>query len=98
MRDRGVNRSSAGRVAWPPVFTRGRPGAGKDVRKRLLGTTRRREDRRQVTYDGRPLYHYVDDAPGRGWREPAAGGLRQCCWRPERPPPPPSRARATRPP
>jgi len=51
--------------AWPPVLTKGRPVAGKGVRRRLLGTTRRRGGRRQVTYDGRPLYYYVDDAPGR---------------------------------
>lgn len=51
--------------AWPPVLTKGRPAAGKGVRKRLLGTTRRRNGKRQVTYDGRPLYYYVDDAPGR---------------------------------
>ncbi len=51
--------------AWPPVLTKGRPVAGKGARKRLLGTTRRRNGGRQVTYDGRPLYYYVDDAPGR---------------------------------
>jgi predicted lipoprotein with Yx(FWY)xxD motif len=50
--------------AWPPVLAKGRPVAGKGVRKRLLGTTRRRDGRRQVTYDGRPLYYYVDDEPG----------------------------------
>jgi predicted lipoprotein with Yx(FWY)xxD motif len=52
-------------AAWPPVFAKGRPVAGKGVRKRLLGTTRRRGGKRQVTYDGHPLYYYVDDAPGR---------------------------------
>jgi predicted lipoprotein with Yx(FWY)xxD motif len=51
--------------AWPPVFTKGRPVAGRGVRRRLLGTTRRRNGRRQVTYAGQPLYYYVDDAPGR---------------------------------
>jgi predicted lipoprotein with Yx(FWY)xxD motif len=51
--------------AWPPVLAKGRPVAGKGARKRLLGTTRRRNGKRQVTYDGRPLYYYVDDAPGR---------------------------------
>jgi predicted lipoprotein with Yx(FWY)xxD motif len=51
--------------AWPPVLTRGRPVAGTGIRGRLLGTTRRRNGKRQVTYDGRPLYYYVDDAPGR---------------------------------
>jgi predicted lipoprotein with Yx(FWY)xxD motif len=50
--------------AWPPVLAKGRPVAGKGARKRLLGTTRRRNGRRQVTYDGRPLYYYVDDEPG----------------------------------
>jgi predicted lipoprotein with Yx(FWY)xxD motif len=51
--------------AWPPVLAKGRPVAGKGARKRLLGTTRRRNGKRQVTYDGHPLYYYVDDAPGR---------------------------------
>jgi predicted lipoprotein with Yx(FWY)xxD motif len=51
--------------AWPPVLSKGRPVAGKGVRKRLLGTTERRGGKRQVTYGGRPLYYYVDDAPGR---------------------------------
>jgi predicted lipoprotein with Yx(FWY)xxD motif len=52
-------------AAWPPVLTEGRPVAGKGARARLLGTTRRRGGKRQVTYRGRPLYYYVDDAPGR---------------------------------
>ena len=51
--------------AWPPVLTRGRPVAGKGVRDRRLGTVRRRGGSRQVTFRGRPLYYYVDDAPGR---------------------------------
>jgi predicted lipoprotein with Yx(FWY)xxD motif len=51
--------------SWPPVLTKGRPVAGSGARARLLGTTRRRGGKRQVTYRGRPLYYYVDDAPGR---------------------------------
>jgi predicted lipoprotein with Yx(FWY)xxD motif len=51
--------------AWPPVLTKGRPVAGKGVSRRLLGTTRRRDGRRQLTYRGRPVYYYVSDAPGR---------------------------------
>jgi predicted lipoprotein with Yx(FWY)xxD motif len=51
--------------AWPPVLTRGRPVAGKGVGARLIGTTRRRGGKTQVTYRGRPLYLYVDDRPGR---------------------------------
>jgi predicted lipoprotein with Yx(FWY)xxD motif len=51
--------------AWPPVLTTGRPRAGTGARNRLLGTTRRRNGKSQVTYRGRPLYYYVDDSPGR---------------------------------
>jgi predicted lipoprotein with Yx(FWY)xxD motif len=51
--------------AWPPVLTSGRPAPGKGVRDGRLGTTKRRGGKRQVTMNGRPLYYYVDDAPGR---------------------------------
>jgi len=50
--------------AWPPVLTKGRPVAGKGARPGLLGTTRRRDGRRQVTLDGKPLYSYIADSPG----------------------------------
>ena len=50
--------------AWPPVYTRGKPLAGRGVRPALLGTTRRRNGRRQVTYRGRPLYYYAHEGPG----------------------------------
>jgi predicted lipoprotein with Yx(FWY)xxD motif len=46
---------------WPPVYTRGKPVAGKGARASLLGTTRRKDGRRQVTYAGRPLYYYVNE-------------------------------------
>ena len=55
---------SACAAAWPPVFTGGKPIAGRGVRKSLLGTTRRRGGRRQVTYAGRPLYYYAHEGPG----------------------------------
>jgi predicted lipoprotein with Yx(FWY)xxD motif len=51
--------------AWPPVLTKGRPAAGRGAKASLLGTTRRRDGKRQVTYAGQPLYYYVADAPGR---------------------------------
>jgi predicted lipoprotein with Yx(FWY)xxD motif len=52
-------------AAWPPVYTRGRPRARGGVDKDLLGTTTRRGGRRQVTYNGHPLYYYVTDTkPG----------------------------------
>jgi predicted lipoprotein with Yx(FWY)xxD motif len=47
------------------VLTKGRPVAGKGAKASLLGTTRRRDGKKQVTYDGQPLYYYVADAPGR---------------------------------
>jgi predicted lipoprotein with Yx(FWY)xxD motif len=49
--------------AWPPVFTKGKPVAGRGVRAKLLGTARRRSGRRQVTYAGRPLYYYAHEGP-----------------------------------
>ena len=51
-------------TAWPPVYTSGRPVAGRSVRKRLLGTTRRRDGRLQVTYAGKPLYYYAHERSG----------------------------------
>lgn len=50
--------------AWPPVYTKGSPVAGKGTRKSLLGTIRRRDGRRQVTYRGRPLYYYAHEGSG----------------------------------
>jgi predicted lipoprotein with Yx(FWY)xxD motif len=35
------------------------------ARQSLVGTTRRRDGQRQITYNGRPLYYYVGDkSPG----------------------------------
>jgi predicted lipoprotein with Yx(FWY)xxD motif len=50
--------------AWPPVYTNGRPRAGRGVRASLLGTVLRRDGRRQVTYAGKPLYFYAHEEPG----------------------------------
>jgi predicted lipoprotein with Yx(FWY)xxD motif len=50
--------------AWPPLYATGR------VRTRLrgiagtFGTVVRPDGRRQVTFDGSPLYTYVNDSPG----------------------------------
>jgi predicted lipoprotein with Yx(FWY)xxD motif len=51
--------------AWPPVLAKGTPVARRGARSRLLGTTRRRDGRVQLTYRGQPLYYYVGDRPGR---------------------------------
>jgi predicted lipoprotein with Yx(FWY)xxD motif len=52
-------------VAWPPLLTKGKPRAGAGADPALLGTTKRRNGKLQVTYNGHPLYYYKDDDPGR---------------------------------
>ena len=47
--------------AWPVYFASDHLVAGKDVKRSLIGTVRRRDGRRQITYNGRPLYYYVRD-------------------------------------
>jgi predicted lipoprotein with Yx(FWY)xxD motif len=51
--------------AWPPFYARGAVRAGTGVRQDGVGVTNRNGKRRQVTYNGHPLYYYVTDrAPG----------------------------------
>jgi predicted lipoprotein with Yx(FWY)xxD motif len=50
--------------AWPPFYAKGRPRAGQGVDRSLLGTLKRRDGRRQVTYKGQALYFYVHDPKG----------------------------------
>jgi len=47
--------------AWPVYYSKGTLRAGTGIKRSLLGTTKRRDGRRQITYAGRPLYHYVGD-------------------------------------
>jgi predicted lipoprotein with Yx(FWY)xxD motif len=52
-------------VAWPPVVTEGEPVAGEGVDAEKLGTTERKDGSTQVTYNGSPLYYFIqDDAAG----------------------------------
>ena len=46
---------------WPPLVSAAKPQPGKGVRASLLGVTKRKDGRRQVTYAGHPLYTYVGD-------------------------------------
>lgn len=48
-------------AAWPPVLTDGEPRATTGARANLLGTTRRRDGKTQLTYAGHPLYYYADE-------------------------------------
>ena len=53
-------------AAWPPVLSEMQPQAAHpDVQGGELGTVRRADGTMQVTYNGWPLYYYVQDAaPG----------------------------------
>jgi predicted lipoprotein with Yx(FWY)xxD motif len=51
-------------TAWPPLRARGKLVGGKGVKERLLGKVKRRDGTKQVTYNGHPLYNYVDDPQG----------------------------------
>ena len=53
--------SGACAMYWPPVITHGKPIAGQGVKTSLLGTIRRANGARQVTYAGHPLYRYLLD-------------------------------------
>ena len=46
---------------WPPLLSQGKPTAGSGVRLSMLGTTRRSNGSRQVTYNKHPLYTYALD-------------------------------------
>jgi predicted lipoprotein with Yx(FWY)xxD motif len=51
--------------AWPVYYAKGTLRAGTGIKRSLLGTTKRRDGRRQITYARRPLYYYVGDTrPG----------------------------------
>jgi predicted lipoprotein with Yx(FWY)xxD motif len=48
--------------AWPPYFApKGELRVGAGLKRSLLGTVKRRNGKRQVTYAGKPLYYYVGD-------------------------------------
>jgi predicted lipoprotein with Yx(FWY)xxD motif len=46
---------------WPPLLNSGKPTSGSGVKPSLLGTTRRSDNRLQVTYNRHPLYTYALD-------------------------------------
>jgi len=46
---------------WPPLLAVGKPTAGTGVKASLLGTTKRSNGSRQVTYNRHPLYTFSLD-------------------------------------
>jgi predicted lipoprotein with Yx(FWY)xxD motif len=48
-------------VYWPPLLTNGRSTAIKGAKPSLLGSIRRADGSRQVSYAGHPLYFFSGD-------------------------------------
>jgi predicted lipoprotein with Yx(FWY)xxD motif len=63
VKDKGTTSVCYGACAalWPPLLTNGKPIAGPGVRASLLGTTKRKDGKLEVTYGGHPLYYFVTD-------------------------------------
>jgi predicted lipoprotein with Yx(FWY)xxD motif len=63
VKDKGGVSSCYGACAalWPPLITKGKPHAGPGVRASLLGTTKRKDGKLEVTYNRHPLYYFVTD-------------------------------------
>jgi len=61
--DKGKKSACYGKcaTAWPPLTTTAKPVAGTGAKASLLGTTKRRDGRLQVTYGGHPLYFFYKD-------------------------------------
>jgi predicted lipoprotein with Yx(FWY)xxD motif len=63
VKDKGTTSVCYGACAalWPPLISKGKPIAGPGVRASLLGTTKRKDGKLEVTYNGHPLYYFVTD-------------------------------------
>ena len=46
---------------WPPLVSSAKPRPARGVRASLLGVSKRRDGKRQVTYAGHPLYWFSGD-------------------------------------
>jgi predicted lipoprotein with Yx(FWY)xxD motif len=53
--------SGACAAYWPPLIARGKPVATGGAKQSLIGTIKRANGARQVTYAGHPLYTYLLD-------------------------------------
>ena len=78
--DTGSSSTCTGSCAhyWPPMLAKGAAKAGSGASNSALGTTKRADGTRQVTYAGHPVYYYLGDAkPGdtKGQGLNLSGGL-----------------------
>jgi predicted lipoprotein with Yx(FWY)xxD motif len=67
MKDRGAKSACSRRCSqvWPPATVSGAPTAGPGVAAAKLTTTRGADNRRQLVYNGHPLYTLTADVrPG----------------------------------
>lgn len=48
--------------AWPPFLSEGTAEAGVGVEAAMIGAIKRKDGATQVTYNGMPLYYFVNDA------------------------------------
>jgi predicted lipoprotein with Yx(FWY)xxD motif len=46
---------------WPPLIAESAPSAGEGVASSLLSLTTRTDGKQQVTYNGKPLYYWIND-------------------------------------
>ena len=60
--DKGKTSTCYGQCAsyWPPLIAE-KPTAGAGLKASLLGTTKRKGGKLQVTYGGHPLYFFAED-------------------------------------
>lgn len=62
-------------VNWPPLLTDGDPVAGEGVDEAMLGTITLEDGTTQVTYNGWPLYYYIDDTAAGDTNGQGVGGV-----------------------
>ena len=60
--DKGKRSTCYGQCAayWPPLIA-SKPSVGAGLKASMLGTTKRKDGKLQVTYGGHPLYYFVQD-------------------------------------
>ena len=62
-KDRNGKSACSGQCAtfWPPLISSGKPRVAGGAKASLIGTIKRADGRRQVTYNHHPLYTFVKD-------------------------------------